>query len=177
MDVNTKYKRWGWGAVIGLVAVILIAGLVVAVTMSSPKKAKEVASDDGSDVSLIADGGNSGDDKKTDGSADGGDTKTDDGKTDTKTDGKTDDKKSGSGSDGAAADGTDGANNAGKKDTSGSTGNTGTSGTSGTSGNSGKSGSSSMPKTGPKEDLISIVALATIAGLAAYNLGFFKKSA
>ena len=37
IDANTKYKRWGWGAVIALVGVILIAGLVVAVSMSSPK--------------------------------------------------------------------------------------------------------------------------------------------
>ncbi len=38
MDVNAKYKRWGWGAIIGLVAVILVAGFVVAVTLSSNPK-------------------------------------------------------------------------------------------------------------------------------------------
>ncbi|MBR6169060.1 hypothetical protein IKQ74_03905 [Candidatus Saccharibacteria bacterium] len=37
IDANAKYKRWGWGAVIALIGVILIAGLVVAVSMSSPK--------------------------------------------------------------------------------------------------------------------------------------------
>ena len=45
MDTNTKYRRWGWGAVIGLIAVILIAGLVVALTMNKkPKTDAEVAS-------------------------------------------------------------------------------------------------------------------------------------
>ena len=41
MDTSTKYKRWGWGAVIGLVGVILIAGLVVAATMTSSPKPEE----------------------------------------------------------------------------------------------------------------------------------------
>ena len=35
MDADTKYKRWGWGAIAGLIGIILIAGLIVAVTMSS----------------------------------------------------------------------------------------------------------------------------------------------
>lgn len=52
MDVDTKYKRWGWGAVIGLIAVILIAGLVVAITMSSPKKS-EVAEGNDDDTSIV----------------------------------------------------------------------------------------------------------------------------
>ena len=45
MDADTKYKRWGWGAIVGLIGVILIAGLIVAVTMSSPKPNVEMASD------------------------------------------------------------------------------------------------------------------------------------
>ena len=44
MDVDTKYKRWGWGAVIGLIGLILVAGLIIAVTMSATPK-PEVASD------------------------------------------------------------------------------------------------------------------------------------
>ena len=47
MDVNVKYKRWGWGAVIGLIGVILIAGLIVAVSMSSPKPDKDLAASTG----------------------------------------------------------------------------------------------------------------------------------
>ena len=38
MDVNAKYRRWGWGAVIGLIGVILIAGLIVAISLSSSPK-------------------------------------------------------------------------------------------------------------------------------------------
>lgn len=34
---DAKLKRWGWGAIIGLVGVILVAGLVIAVSLSSPK--------------------------------------------------------------------------------------------------------------------------------------------
>lgn len=34
---DAKMKRWGWGAIIGLIGVILVAGLVIAVSLSSPK--------------------------------------------------------------------------------------------------------------------------------------------
>ena len=33
-----KYRRWAWGAVLGLAAVIIIAGIVVAVSLSSTPK-------------------------------------------------------------------------------------------------------------------------------------------
>ena len=32
-----KYRRWAWGAVIGLAVVIIIAGIVMAASLSSPK--------------------------------------------------------------------------------------------------------------------------------------------
>lgn len=38
---ESKYKKWGWAAVIGLVGVILIAGFIVAGTMAGPKPNKE----------------------------------------------------------------------------------------------------------------------------------------
>lgn len=38
MDVNAKYKRWGRTAVAGLAAVIVIAGLVIAVTLARDPK-------------------------------------------------------------------------------------------------------------------------------------------
>jgi outer membrane biosynthesis protein TonB len=62
MDVNVKYKRWGWGAVIGLIGVILIAGLIVAVSMSSPKPDKDLAAStgDGPSASGVAIGENGG---------------------------------------------------------------------------------------------------------------------
>jgi flagellar biosynthesis GTPase FlhF len=58
MDMNAKYRRWGWGAVIALIGVILIAGLVVAVSMSSPKPDNNIAST----TAANGDGGNSGTD-------------------------------------------------------------------------------------------------------------------
>jgi hypothetical protein len=81
IDANAKYKRWGWGAVIALIGVILIAGLVVAVSMSSPKP------NSGSDVITTtagsengangngSDNGNGGDNSN----GDGGNTETGDG--------------------------------------------------------------------------------------------------
>lgn len=152
MDTNTKYKHWGWGAVIGLVAVILIAGLVVAVTMSSPKKS-EVASEDENNVASVVEGdtnegdtadntdGEAGEDvsdeKDSTGASEGGDTQKDN----------------------AGVDGTDGVDK-----------NTGNSDNSNTN-------VAEMPKTGPSENLLSLVALAVIAGLVAHNLSFVRKNA
>jgi predicted flap endonuclease-1-like 5' DNA nuclease len=36
-------KKWGWWAVAGLVAVLVIAGLIIAIAKSGPKPADEVA--------------------------------------------------------------------------------------------------------------------------------------
>jgi hypothetical protein len=43
MDVNAKYKRWGRTAVAGLAAVIVIAGLVIAVTLARDPKPNDEA--------------------------------------------------------------------------------------------------------------------------------------
>ncbi len=144
MDTNTKYKHWGWGAVIGLVAVILIAGLVVAVTMSSPKKS-EVASEDENKVASVVEGD------------------TNEGDAEDATDGETD--KDGDGEKNSA-DSSEQAdtqkNDAGTDDADGV--NQGTN-------------VAEMPKTGPSENLLSLVALAVIAGLVAHNLSFARKNA
>ena len=58
MDVNVKYKRWGWGAVIALIGVILVAGLIVAVSMSSPKPGLTASTDNGPSASSAANGEN-----------------------------------------------------------------------------------------------------------------------
>lgn len=63
---DAKLKRWGWGAIIGLIGVILVAGLVVAISMSSPKPNEtEVVSG----KVEIADGEKDGDAKKEDAGA------------------------------------------------------------------------------------------------------------
>lgn len=47
MDVNAKYKRWGRLALLGLGAVIVVAGLIVAVTLSrDPKPSGDVIVDE-----------------------------------------------------------------------------------------------------------------------------------
>lgn len=47
MDVNAKYKRWGRLALLGLGAVIIVAGLIVAVTLSrDPKPSGDVIVDE-----------------------------------------------------------------------------------------------------------------------------------
>ena len=58
MDVNAKYKRWGWGAVIALIGVILVAGLIVAVSMSSPKPGLTASTDNGPSAGSAANGEN-----------------------------------------------------------------------------------------------------------------------
>ena len=58
MDVNAKYKRWGWGAVIALIGVILVAGLIVAVSMSSPKPGLTASTDNGPSAGSVANGEN-----------------------------------------------------------------------------------------------------------------------
>lgn len=149
MDTNTKYKRWGWGALIGLIGVILICGLVVAINMTAPKKT--VAPNDNTGSSIIA--GNKGDDKKTDNKKEDSkkeDSKKDDSKTESD---KKNDATKPSADNGASAGTTNGGTNGGS------------------------SSASEMPKTGPVDNMISIMALATIAGLAAYNFGFVKKNA
>lgn len=149
MDTNTKYKHWGWGAVIGLVAVILIAGLVVAVTMSSPKKS-EVASEDENNVASVVEGDtNEGD------AADNTDGEADKDASDEK-DAADASEGSDTQKDNASTDGTD--KNTGSADNS-------------------NTNVAEMPKTGPSENLLSLVALAVIAGLVAHNLSFVRKNA
>lgn len=47
MDQNVaNVKKWGWWAVVGLVALLVIAGLVIAIATSGPKPTSDVATDD-----------------------------------------------------------------------------------------------------------------------------------
>jgi len=38
-----KYKRWAWGALIGLAVIIVVAGIIMGMSASSPKPSTEVA--------------------------------------------------------------------------------------------------------------------------------------
>ena len=73
MDVNAKYRRWGWGAVIGLIGVILIAGLIVAISMSSspkPNTTNESIASTGNNDSNNTNNGSIGDKIDSDGQSD-----------------------------------------------------------------------------------------------------------
>ncbi len=48
---ESKYKRWAWGALIGLVVVIIVAAIVIAASLSSPKPKAEVATVNTGDTS------------------------------------------------------------------------------------------------------------------------------
>ena len=188
MDVDTKYKRWGWGAVIGLIGIILIAGLVVAVTMTSPKP--EVASDDTSDTSLAAQIGGKNNTDSGDANNNGG-TSEDSG----------DENNSGKGAenDGANADVNAGANNGSNDNNGGASNNSfssssssnsmntsnSDSSSSSSSSNSGKANSSDsseqgnsvdLPKTGPESNVFSIFMIAIAGSLFAYNAYLFNKN-
>ena len=38
-----KYKRWAWGALIGLAVIIVVAGIIMAMTVSTPKPSTDIA--------------------------------------------------------------------------------------------------------------------------------------
>lgn len=63
MDVNAKYKRWGWAALIGLVAVIIVAGLIVAVTLARDPKPSDDVIVEGQESSEIVSGTVEGEDE------------------------------------------------------------------------------------------------------------------
>ncbi len=172
MDADTKYKRWGWGAVAGLIGVILIAGLVVAVTMSSPKPNTELASNDtessvGEEIAT-SNNGNSGNDNNA-GSAD---QKTEEQK-------KAEEKKAAeekAAQEKAAREKAEAeakaAEDAKKKEAANSTDKTGGDSSDKVAVNN----VDKMPKTGPEDNFMTIVAFAVIAGLVAYNISLKRQA-
>lgn len=42
----SNVKKWGWWAVAGLVALLVIAGLIIAIATSGPKPSEDVANED-----------------------------------------------------------------------------------------------------------------------------------
>lgn len=140
MDTNTKYKRWGWGAIAGLIGVILIAGLVVAVTMSSPKPNNELAANntDSSVSDQIETGdANSNNDSQSE------EEKAAQEKAEAEAKAEEDAKKN------EAANSTD---------------------------KTADSDTKKLPKTGPADNMMAIVAFAVIAGLVSYNISLKKQA-
>lgn len=140
MDTNTKYKRWGWGAIAGLIGVILIAGLVVAVTMSSPKPNNELAANNtDSSVSdqIEAGDANSNNDSQSE------EEKAAQEKAEAEAKAEEDAKKN------EAANSTD---------------------------KTADSDTKKLPKTGPADNMMAILAFAVIAGLVSYNISLKKQA-
>ena len=156
--VDNKYKRWGWGALIGLGVVILIAAIVVGVSSrNTPVKTVE-----GSEESTQAVANNSSNSGNTNNS---GNKNKDEGR-----DNDADAQKEGNNN------GTTNTNNGGVNNTNNSGNNSNnTSNTNNTSNGANGSSNSNMPKTGPEDDMIAFIAWAVIAGLGAYYVLGLKK--
>ena len=142
-----KYRRWAWGALIGLAVIIVIAGIIMATTASSPKpNTTEVAQTNTEAV-------NGGEDEKA----------TEDTKTDDST--KKDDQKTETQPQATTQPTTD--SSIQKQSNSGSVETPATTTTE----------TSNIPKTGPEDTILPIFALAICGSLFAYNVVLFKKNA
>ena len=162
--VDNKYKRWGWGALIGLGVVILIAAIVVGVSSrNTPVKTVE-----GSEESTQAVANNPSNSSNTNNS---GNRNEDEGR-----DNDADAQKEGN-SNGTTNTNNGGANNTNNTNNSGGNSNNSnnTSNTNNSSNGANGSSNSNMPKTGPEDDMIAFIAWALIAGLGAYYVLGLKK--
>ena len=161
MDVNNKYKKWGWGAVIGLVGVILVSGIVVAATMSSPKKATTASTDGENEPVVVADESDeTGDDEET-----GRDNDKEQSGSDSNTSDSSDSEQSGSGA--SANDSSDKKNGASTTD-DGAGNSDSKKNNAANDSKTNAIGSNAMPKTGPEDDLVAIIGWAIAAGLATH---------
>lgn len=149
MESEYKYKRWAWGALIGLAAVIIIAGIVMAMTLSQPKPDKEVATT----VNQVEEPQNN---EKTTEKPAGNDTTTEnDTQTETKPETTTENTQSTTSTE---------QSNSGSVETPATTTTTTTE-------------TNNIPKTGPEDMILPIFALAVCSSLFAYNVVLFKKNA
>ena len=172
MDTNTKYRRWGWRAVIGLIAIILIAGLVIALTMNKkPSNTEAELANDGANGEIVAVDG----DENTNNSS----ANSDSSKSEEKSEDKSEDKSSSEKKDESSSSSSDE-----KNSHSGSSANGGA--TSGGNSNGGSNGSSAanggssadagqMPKTGPVDATIAILGMAATAYLLSLNAAWAKE--
>ncbi|MBR6098103.1 hypothetical protein IKP94_05170 [Candidatus Saccharibacteria bacterium] len=174
MDTNTKYRRWGWGAVIGLIAVILIAGLVVALTMNKkPKTDAEVASSEGESGVVVVDDG---DENTHDSSANNSGSQSGENASEN---GANSSSENGSANNGSANNGSSSSNsgssntNSEEKNTHDSSANGSTSGNT----NGGEANKSEMPKTGPVDTTIAVLGMAATAYLLGLNVELAKEKA
>ena len=150
-----KYKRWGWGALIGLAAVIVISGIVMAFALSSPKPSTK------SEETTVA-------------AATNEEPKAEEKKTETKQETKksmpVSNEKKPQGQ--IICDSIASGDCEKQGSNSGSTKNSGT-----TKNQSSASSSKNMPKTGPEDAILPVVMLAICGALISYNVVLTKKTA
>ena len=161
MDVNAKYRRWGWGAVIGLIGVILIAGLIVAISMSSspkPNTTNESIASTGNNGSNNTNNGSIGDKIDSDGQSDA--EKEAQQKAEEEKKAKAEAEKKAA-EEKAAREKTEreAAEKAAQEKAE----------------REAAQKSNNLPHTGPVDSLVSVVAFAVIAYLVALNVSFVKK--
>ena len=163
MDTSTKYRRWGWGAVIGLIAVILLAGLVVALSMGKkPKVADtELNADTNSGTVAVEDGASQ--DQQNGETVNGGTTKKDESETKTESENKAEDEKNTNNSSANKQNSDSGATAETEKNTKRDNA---------VAGNNGE-----MPKTGPVDATMAIVAVAVSAYLLSLNVAWAREDA
>lgn len=163
MDTSTKYRRWGWGAVIGLIAVILLAGLVVALSMGKkPKVADtELNADTNSGTVAVEDGASQ--DQQNGETVNGGTTKKDESETKTESENKAEDEKNTNNSSANKQNSDSGTTAETEKNTKRDNA---------VAGNSGE-----MPKTGPVDATMAIVAVAVSAYLLSLNVAWAREDA
>ena len=172
MDTNTKYRRWGWGAVIGVIAIILIAGLVIALTMNKkPSNTEAELANDGANGEIVAVDG----DENTNNSS----ANSDSSKSEEKSEEKSEDKSSSEKKDGSSSSSSDEKNShsgssANGGATSGGNSNGGSNGSSAANGSS-SADASQMPKTGPVDATIAILGMAATAYLLSLNAAWAKE--
>ena len=161
MDVNAKYRRWGWGAVIGLIGVILIAGLIVAISMSSSPKPNTTNES-------IASTGNNGSNNTNNGSI--GDKIDSDGQSDAEKEAQQkaeEEKKAKAEAEKKAAE-EKAAREKAEKEAAEKAAQENAE-------REAAQKSNNLPHTGPVDSLVSVVAFAVIAYLVALNVSFVKK--
>ncbi len=166
--VDNKYKRWGWGALIGLGVVILIAAIVVGVSSrNTPVKTVE-----GSEESTQAVANNPSNSGNTNNSGNKNKDEGRDNDADAQKEGNNTNNNGGTNN----GNGSTNTNNGGANNTNNSGDNSNnTSKTNNTSNGANGSSNSNMPKTGPEDDMIAFIAWAVIAGLGAYYMLGLKK--
>ena len=158
--VDNKYKKWGWGALIGLAAVIIIAGIAIGVSMKS--KPVNVVDNGADSTKTVAENGGSNSGNNSANTSEGRDNDAD---------------AQNSGSNAGNSDNSGNANAGSNNSSNANSGNANSGSSNANSGANSANTPTNIPKTGPEDDMIAFAAWAAIAGLGAYYYMSVKKNA